>query len=99
MISRHAAAIWNIERVTVERVAQIARDADLTVLATGKGELGSLIARDDERSEFDQPQRRLIASLVCGVRGWGLRNGHLTRPVKFTFFGDAGEWFFVAVYT
>ncbi len=84
-----------IERVEAERAAAIARDADLTLLATGKGELGSLIPRDAERSEFDRPQRRLIASLVCGVSGWGLRNGHLTRPVKFSFFADAGEWFFV----
>lgn len=84
-----------IERVSVERVNAISNAADLCVLASGKGELGSMIARDDERSEFDRPQRRLIASLVSGVRGWGLRNGHLTRPVKFTFFGDAGEWFAV----
>lgn len=84
-----------IEKVTPERVREIAMSADLAVLAAGKGDIGSMVARDDERSEFDQPQRRLIASLVCGVKGWGLRNGHLTRPVKFTFFGDAGEWFFV----
>lgn len=84
-----------IEKVTAERVHEIAKDADLTVLATGKGELGSMVSRDPTRCEFDKPQRRLIASLVCGVEGWGLRNGHLTRPVKFTFFGDAGEWFFV----
>lgn len=84
-----------IERVSAARADQIARAADLTILATGKGELGSLVPRDPERSEFDRPQRRLIASLVGGVSGWGLRTGHLTRPVKFTFFGDAGEWFFV----
>jgi len=84
-----------IERVSAERVDKISRDADLTVLATGKGDLGNLIPRDDDRSEFDRPQRRLIASIVKDVDGWGLRNGHLTRPVKFTFFGDAGEWFFV----
>ena len=84
-----------IERVTPERVEAISIAADLTVLATGKGELGSLIERDDERSEFDQPQRCMFASLVSGVKGWGLRNQHLTRPVKFTFFADAGEWFAV----
>lgn len=84
-----------IERITPARADQIAGHTDLTILATGKGELGSLIQRDDSRSEFEQPQRRLIASIITGVKGWGLRNGHLTRPVKFTFFGDAGEWFFV----
>lgn len=84
-----------IEYVTAARVDDIARTADLTILATGKGELGELVPRDPERSEFDRPQRRLIASIVTGVQGWGLRNGHLTRPVKFTFFADAGEWFFV----
>lgn len=84
-----------IERVTAERVDAISQDADLTLMATGKGDLGALIPRDDERSEFDEPQRRLIPSLVKGVRGWGLRSGQLTRPIKFTFFDDAGEWFFV----
>jgi len=84
-----------IERVTPARLDEISRTADLTVLATGKGELGNVVARDDDRSAFDHPQRRLIASIVTGISGWGLRNGHLTRPVKFTFFGDAGEWFFV----
>jgi hypothetical protein len=84
-----------IEYVSASRASEISAAADLTVLAAGKGELAALIPRDDERSEFDRPQRRLIASIVAGVRGWGLRNGHLTRPVKFTFFGDAGEWFFV----
>lgn len=84
-----------IERVSPERVDSIAQSADLTVLATGKGELGSMIERDDERSEFDGSQRQMFASIAKGVSGWGLRNKHLTRPIKFTFFGDAGEWFFV----
>ena len=84
-----------IENINAERLDNISGAADLTLLATGKGELGNVIPRDDERSEFDKPQRRLIASIVKGVRGWGLRNAHLTRPIKFTFFGDAGEWFFV----
>ena len=84
-----------IEHVTAARADEISRAADLTILATGKGDLGSLVPRDPDRSEFDRPQRRLIASIVTGVRGWGLRTGHLTRPVKFTFFADAGEWFFV----
>ncbi|MFT4581468.1 MAG: hypothetical protein ACI915_005103 [Gammaproteobacteria bacterium] len=84
-----------IEQVSRDRIEAIGRSADLTVLAAGKGELASLVPRDNERSEFDGPQRRLIASLVTGIKGWGLRNAHLTRPIKFTFFGDAGEWFFV----
>ena len=84
-----------IERVTRERAEAISADANLTILATGKGELGSIVPRDDERSEFDRPQRCMFASLVTGVKGWGLRNDRLTRPVKFTFFADAGEWFTV----
>ena len=84
-----------IERVTPSRLDEIAGCADLTVLATGKGDLGSIVPRDEERSEFDTAQRAMFSSLLTGVKGWGLRNGQLTRPVKFTFFGDAGEWFFV----
>jgi hypothetical protein len=84
-----------IERVTAARIESIAQTADLTILATGKGELGSIIDRDHERSEFDRSQRQMFASIATGVRGWGLRNQHLTRPIKFTFFGDAGEWFYV----
>lgn len=46
-----------IERVNPERVDAISRSADLTVLATGKGELGALIEHDPEGSEL----RRVIA--------------------------------------
>ncbi len=81
--------------VALAALETIAAKHDLTVLATGKGELGELVPRDPERSEFDAPQRKLFASIVAGIQGWGLRNKHLTRPVKFTFIADAGEWFFV----
>lgn len=84
-----------VETVSAQRVEEIAAQSDLTLLASGKGEIGNLVPRDDVRSEFDAPQRKMFAGMIKGVQGWPHRSEHLTRPIKFTFFGDAGEWFFV----
>lgn len=82
-----------IESVTPERADEIARSFDLTVLAAGKADLANLIPRDAERSVYDKPQRHLSMAIVTGVRGWGDRVEFV--PVKFNFYGDAGEYFWV----
>ncbi len=62
-----------IEAVTPKRADEIAKGADLTVLAAGKAELAQLIPRDAERSVYDRPQRHLSMAIVTGVRGWSDR--------------------------
>jgi flavin-dependent dehydrogenase len=82
-----------IESVTPERLDQIALASDLTVLAAGKADLANIIGRDPARSVYDRPQRNLSMVIVENVKGWGDRVDF--TPVKFNFFGDIGEYFWV----
>ncbi|HJW23742.1 MAG TPA: styrene monooxygenase/indole monooxygenase family protein [Rhodocyclaceae bacterium] len=41
--------------------------SDLVIVASGKGEIGALFARDDERSVFDRPQRAIALVYVHGM--------------------------------
>ena len=72
----------------------IAARADLSLLAAGKGEIGKLVSRDAARSVYDRPQRLLAMGIVEGVVHPCPDRADL-RPVKFNFFGDAGEYFWV----
>lgn len=82
-----------IEAVTPERLDEIGSQSDLTVLAAGKADLGRIIPRHAERSVYDKPQRNLCMSIVEGVTGWDDEVDF--TPVKFNFFGDTGEYFWV----
>jgi flavin-dependent dehydrogenase len=82
-----------IEAVTPERLDEIASASDLTVLAAGKADLGNIIPRDPVRSVYDRPQRFLSMCIVEGVEGWDSRVDF--TPVKFYFYGDSGEYFWV----
>lgn len=83
-----------IGEVDAAQLDQIGRANDLTLLATGKGDLGRLIARDAERSVYDRPQRMLTMGIVEGITH--PCPGRVDfRPVKFNFFADAGEYFWV----
>ena len=53
-----------IESVTPERMDAISLQADLTILAAGKADLGRLIPRDERRSYYDKPQRNLAMTIV-----------------------------------
>lgn len=88
-----------IESVTPERLDQIALQADVTVLAAGKADLGKVIPRDPARSEFDKPLRNLSMAIVRSKSGRHVREWFSDRwdnvPTKFDFFADAGEYFWV----
>lgn len=83
-----------IEAVTPQRADEIAQASDVTLLAAGKADLGNLIPRNPERSVYDKPQRNLAMAVVTGVTGWRGEAGGF-EPVKFNFFGDTGEYFWV----
>ena len=83
-----------IEAVTPERADEIAQASDVTMLAAGKAELGNLIPRHAARSVYEKPQRNLAMVVVTGVKGWLKECGGF-EPVKFNFFGDTGEYFWV----
>jgi flavin reductase (DIM6/NTAB) family NADH-FMN oxidoreductase RutF len=56
-----------IKEAQIADVAGYAHDHDLTIIATGKGNLGQLFERDAERSPYDKPQRMLALTYVTGM--------------------------------
>jgi styrene monooxygenase A-like protein len=70
---------------------------DLTVIATGRGELGGLFARDAARSPFSTPQRALS---VVYVHGMAPDADHPTsRVVRCTLLPGVGELFTIPAVT
>jgi len=53
-----------IENVDSEKLDLIAGQNDLTIVSTGKGELGKIFPRNNEFSHFDTPQRALCCFYV-----------------------------------
>jgi hypothetical protein len=65
-----------------------AREDDLVIVASGKGEIGQLFTRDTERSAYDKPMRALALTYVHGME---------PRPVHsavcFNLIPGVGEYF------
>lgn len=90
----HAGGRLIIGAIELADLDRIARTADLTLLAAGKGEIGKLVPRDPVRSIYDRPQRMLAMGIVQGMQHPCPDRADI-RTVKFDFFADAGEWFWV----
>lgn len=52
----------------IEELESIAASHDLTILSTGKGEIGRLFEKDRARSIYDTPQRSIAAVYVDGFK-------------------------------
>ncbi len=85
-----------IEVVTVDRLDQIAADHDLTIVAAGRGDIHKLFERDEARSHYTKPQRKLAMFNTNG-QAMGFE-GIDYLPVKFNFYAKAGEAFWVPWY-
>lgn len=84
------------EAVTVPRLEEIAAANDLTIVAAGRGDIHKLFPRVDSRSTYHKPQRKLAMVNTHGQK-MGF-DGTDMLPVKFNFFGDSGEAFWVPWY-
>jgi hypothetical protein len=82
-----------IENVTVDRLEQIAGDHDLTIVAAGRGDIQTLFPRDEARSVYTKPQRKLC--MICTKGQPFAFPGTDVLPVKFNFFAKYGEAFWV----
>ena len=56
-----------IREAGVEDLEELAADHDLVIVASGKGAIGRLFARDAGRSPFDRPMRALAMIYVTGM--------------------------------
>ena len=56
-----------VREAGVDHLEEYARSHELVLVATGKGALGGLFARDVEKSPYDTPQRALALTYVTGM--------------------------------
>lgn len=56
-----------IEAADVNSLERYAAEADLVIVAAGKGEIAQLFERDAQRSVYDRPQRALALTYVHGM--------------------------------
>jgi len=72
----------------LDELEELASDADLVVVASGKGDIGSIFERDDEKCTFDEPMRALALTYVTDM---------VPRPeysaVCFNIIPTVGEYF------
>ena len=82
-----------VEKITAERLDQLAGEHELVLVATGRGPLAELFARNAARSVYDKPQRKLAMVIVVGpplaIQGVPF------LPAKFNLFADCGEAFWI----
>jgi len=77
-----------IEQADIQRTDLLSAEHDLTLIASGKGDLGRLFENDPQRSPFHAPQRHLALAYLKSARP---RAEH--SAVSFTLIPGAGEIF------
>lgn len=77
-----------VQEAGVDGLERFASEHELTVVATGRGELGGLFRRDADKSPYDVPQRALALTYVRGMQP---RPGF--SAVCFNVLGEVGEYF------
>lgn len=82
-----------VEKVTVDRLDQIAAEHELVLVASGRGPLADLFPRNAERSVYTTPQRKLAMVIVTGCPL--AIAGVPFLPAKFNLFADIGEAFWI----
>lgn len=82
-----------VEKVTVDRLDQIAGEHELVLVASGRGPLAELFPRNPTRSVYTAAQRKLTMMIVTGCPL--AIAGVPFLPAKFNLFGDCGEAFWI----
>jgi len=77
-----------VKEAGIADIESYARSHDLTIIATGKGNLGLLFEKDASRSPYDKPQRVLALTYVKKMRP---REGY--AAVCFNLIPGVGEYF------
>ncbi len=73
---------------SIDDLEQYTKDAELVIVAAGKGDIAKMFERDDERSAYDAPQRALALTYVTGMTP---RADH--SAVCFNMIPGVGEYF------
>nr|WP_233287014.1 styrene monooxygenase/indole monooxygenase family protein [Bradyrhizobium oropedii] len=87
-----------VRTVTTEDLDAIAADADLTLVATGKGGLSTLFPVDPDRTVYAEPQRHLLLATFKDLdradHQFAYRSSDGARHNWFNIHADFGETFF-----
>ncbi|AOY73180.1 flavin reductase [Arthrobacter sp. TES] len=78
-----------IEKVTPRLLEELARDYELVIVSTGKGEIGQVFPRDKAKSPFDRPQRVLALNYVTAT---GTDDGG-AAAIRMSMAPGVGEFF------
>jgi hypothetical protein len=78
-------------RAAAEDVVRLADQAELTVVAAGRGPLARVFARDAARSRFDAPQRTLACVYLHGVGPAADLSDDAGDPARIHIVAGAGE--------
>jgi len=82
------------ESADLEALDRYAAASDLVLVASGKGEIGKLLERDDEKSVYDKPQRALGLAYVRGMEPIKTRDhGVINRGLTWNAVPGVGEYF------
>jgi hypothetical protein len=82
------------ETADLEALDRYADQSDLVLVASGKGEIGKLLERDDEKSVYDKPQRALALAYVKGMAPITTRDhGEIKRGLTWNARPGIGEYF------
>ncbi len=81
-----------LQNVGIKDLNLISQKEDLTIVATGKGEISQLFSKNVTRSIFDRPQRVLCCLYVKGVRPVADSQG-----VRANVIPGVGEYFITPV--
>jgi hypothetical protein len=82
------------ESADLAALDRYAAESDLVMVASGKGEIGRLLERDDEKSVYDKPQRGLALAYVKGMAPIRTRDhGEIKRGLTWNAHPGVGEYF------
>jgi len=82
------------ETADLEALDRYEAQSDLVLVASGKGEIGKLLERDDEKSVYDKPQRALGLAYVTGMEPIKTRDhGEIKRGLTWNARPGVGEYF------
>ncbi len=77
-----------IKDASIADIDTYAREDDLVVVASGKGEVGQMFARDAQKSAYDKPMRALALTYVTGMTP-----RQPFSAVEFNLIPGVGEYF------
>ncbi len=82
------------ESADLAALDRYAAESDLVMVASGKGEIGKLLERDDDKSVYDKPQRGLALAYVKGMAPIKTRDhGEVKRGLTWNAHPGVGEYF------